>query len=248
MTTRVSVAARIASSSSWRSSLRASRSPVIGSRASTSSPSTAPRRGKTPSSSPSRQTTRCGTERIGTIVQTVRVPVRKLARVGPAAEPVGQQRAHVGQPQRRRRRGRRPPRRTRPSSRCTCRACQPSLGGDRGQRARRRRRAPSSQCVERAGCRPAGRSRRAAGRRTRRAGRPGRPAPLPTSSSGSARSSQAAESSDSATPASSRSSPNSPGVRDVGREPELGAVLGVEGPADAGLARPRCRAGRGRRR
>ena len=31
---------------------------------------------------PTRQTTRCGTERIGTIVHTVRVPVRKLARVG----------------------------------------------------------------------------------------------------------------------------------------------------------------------
>jgi hypothetical protein len=34
------------------------------------------------SSSPSRQTTRCGTERIGTSVQIVRWPVRKFARVG----------------------------------------------------------------------------------------------------------------------------------------------------------------------
>ena len=39
-------------------------------------------RGKTVSSKPTRHTTRCGTERIGTIVHTVKVPVRKLARVG----------------------------------------------------------------------------------------------------------------------------------------------------------------------
>lgn len=38
--------------------------------------------GKTPSSRPIRQTTRWGTDRIGTIVHTVKVPVRKLARVG----------------------------------------------------------------------------------------------------------------------------------------------------------------------
>ena len=54
-------------------------------------------RGNSPSSSPSRQTTRCGTERIGTSVQTVRWPVRKFARVGRPAQPVGEQRAHVGQ-------------------------------------------------------------------------------------------------------------------------------------------------------
>ena len=40
------------------------------------------RRGTTPSSIPSRQTTRCGTDRIGMSVQTVRWPVRKFARVG----------------------------------------------------------------------------------------------------------------------------------------------------------------------
>ncbi len=80
--TNFSVAAPIASSSNCLSSERMSRSPVIGSRASTSSPSTTPCLGNTPSSSPTRQTTRCGTERIGTIVHTVRVPVRKLARVG----------------------------------------------------------------------------------------------------------------------------------------------------------------------
>ena len=72
----------IASSSSWRSSLRASRSPtqrVAGQHVVAVDP---PARGNTPSSSPSRQTTRCGTERIGTSVATVRVPVRKPARVG----------------------------------------------------------------------------------------------------------------------------------------------------------------------
>ena len=58
-----------------------------------------PSRGKTPSSRPTRQTTRCGTERIGTIVHTVSVPVRKFARVGPAGEMSTEQRAHVGQPQ-----------------------------------------------------------------------------------------------------------------------------------------------------
>ena len=71
-----------ASRNSWRSWLRTSRSPTIGSRASTSSPSMEPPRGNTPSSTPSRHTTRCGTDRIGVIVQTVSVPVRKLARVG----------------------------------------------------------------------------------------------------------------------------------------------------------------------
>ena len=79
------MAAPIASSRSWRSSERTSRSPVTGVRARTSSPSTVRCRGKIPSSRPSRQTTRCGTERIGTIVQTVRLPARKLARVGRAA-------------------------------------------------------------------------------------------------------------------------------------------------------------------
>ncbi len=76
------MAASRASSSSWRSSPRRSRSPTTGFRASTSSPSGWAPRGKTPSSSPTRQMTRCGTDRIGTIVQTVRLPVRKFARVG----------------------------------------------------------------------------------------------------------------------------------------------------------------------
>ena len=86
--TRCSWAAQMASRNSCRSSLRTSRSPIRGSRARTSSPSATPWRGNAPSSMPSRQTTRCGTERIGTRVHTVSVPVRKLARVGrPARRP-----------------------------------------------------------------------------------------------------------------------------------------------------------------
>ena len=47
-----------------------------------SSPSRGALRGNASSSRPSRQTMRCGTERIGTSVQMVRWPVRKFARVG----------------------------------------------------------------------------------------------------------------------------------------------------------------------
>ena len=82
MTISRSVAAISASSSIWRSSVRLSRSPTWGSRSTRSSPSRTDLRGNSPSSSPSRQTTRCGTERIGTSVQIVRWPVRKLVRVG----------------------------------------------------------------------------------------------------------------------------------------------------------------------
>ena len=63
--TRCSRAASSASSRSWRSSLRTSRSPTRGLRAVRSSPSRSMWRGKLPSSSPSRHTTRCGMERIG---------------------------------------------------------------------------------------------------------------------------------------------------------------------------------------
>ena len=88
MTTRCSPAAQTASSSSCRSSLRGSRSPTSGSRASRSSPSRTVWRGKVPSSRPSRTTTRWGTERIGTSVQTVSAPVRNPALVGrPARAP-----------------------------------------------------------------------------------------------------------------------------------------------------------------
>ena len=95
--TRCSCAAQTASRNSCRSSLRGSRSPVRGSRASRSSPSATAWRGKLPSSMPSRQTTRCGTDRIGTRVQTVSVPVRNPARVGRPARRVLQQRGDVGQ-------------------------------------------------------------------------------------------------------------------------------------------------------
>ena len=53
-------------------------------------------RGKTPSSTPSRQTTRCGTERIGTIVHMVSSPVRKFARVGrPRSRPPSSERTSL---------------------------------------------------------------------------------------------------------------------------------------------------------
>ena len=80
--TRCSLAAGRASSNSCRSSPRGSRSPRHGSLAMMSSPSGVAVRGNTPSSRPSRHTTRCGTARIGTIVHTVSAPVRKPARVG----------------------------------------------------------------------------------------------------------------------------------------------------------------------
>ena len=79
---RWSRAARRASSSNWRSSLRTSRSPTRGERVVKSSPSRSMWRGKLPSSSPSRHTTRWGIDRMGTSVQTVRCPVQKFARVG----------------------------------------------------------------------------------------------------------------------------------------------------------------------
>ena len=77
-----SVAASSASSSICRSSARGSRSPTCGAASIRSSPSRRARRGNSPSSSPRMHTTRCGTERIGTSVHTVRWPVRKFARVG----------------------------------------------------------------------------------------------------------------------------------------------------------------------
>ncbi|CFE46738.1 Uncharacterised protein [Mycobacterium tuberculosis] len=126
MITRVWVAAPIASSSNCRSSERMSRSPVIGSRASTSSPSGWLSRGNTPSSRPTRHTTRCGTERIGTIVQTVSVPVRKLARVGRPASCASKSARTSGS--RNSGAAREPARAsTSANSRCTCARCQPSL-------------------------------------------------------------------------------------------------------------------------
>ena len=100
VTIRRSRAASRASSRSWRSSVRGLRSPTWGSVSMRSSPSRGARRGKLSSSSPSRQTTRCGTERIGTSVQMVRWPVRKLARVGRPLQALGQEGADLGERQR----------------------------------------------------------------------------------------------------------------------------------------------------
>ena len=98
-------------------------------------------------------------------------------------------------------------RRTRPSSRCTCPACQPSAVDTEVSEA-----TPSSSASSQwsSGWVPVSRSVAARSRSTYSVSRPTRSTcALPTSSSGSARSSQAEESSDSATPVSSRSRPNS---------------------------------------
>ena len=129
-------------------------------------------RGKTPSSRPTRQTTRCGTERIGTIVQTVSVPVRKLARVGrgrPAATAAARAR-------------RRAAARARPPGDDRGRAGElalelrqlPGVVGRHVGRGRGRRRA-AARSTRRRCARPRARSgTRRGGRPARRAGRPGR--------------------------------------------------------------------------
>ena len=171
--TSLSVAATIASRSSWRSSARRSRSPVRGRRASTSSPSTVETRGNTPSSRPTRQTTRWGTDRIGTIVQTVSVPVRKLARVGRPRSRWLQQGAYVGLAQQRARvagarrrsgtaRGRTAP----PATPSACRRSRSAGGRPRPGRS-------SSRSTGRRALGGA-RGRCGGGRRARRTGRRGR--------------------------------------------------------------------------
>ena len=165
-----------------------------------------PSRGNTPSSRPTRQTTRCGTDRIGTIVQTVSVPVRKLARVGrPAswrsssARTSGSRRRRVGA-------------RARVGQHVAELALHlAGLPGvvvvDAGEQADAVARARSAS--RRSGCAPVSRSTTCCSRSTYSASRPARSTRLlPTSSSGSVVSSQACESSDIATPASTRSRPN----------------------------------------
>ena len=129
---RRSVAERSASSRSWRSSVRGSRSPTRGSRRSRSSPSARPLRGKAPSSRPRMHTTRWGTARIGTRVHIVMAPVRKSARVGmPRSRSASSARTSASD--------------SSPAEACpsvvasattsrstasTCTRCQPSAGGD----------------------------------------------------------------------------------------------------------------------
>ena len=84
-------------------------------------------RGNTPSSRPSRQTTRCGTERIGTSVQTVRWPVRKFARVGRPRRRSASSGADLGERQLGRVR-RRPRRRRRRAAAASSARCQASRG------------------------------------------------------------------------------------------------------------------------
>ena len=202
--TSFSVAAPMASSSNCRSSERMSRSPVIGSRASTSSPSTTPSRGNIPSSSPTRQTTRCGTDRIGTIVHTVSVPVRKFARVGRPARWRSSSALMSG-------------------SRISVSACGPAFAStslnSRSTWADCQRSAsgtavnevmPADRAVShsRSGRAPESDSTQVCRRSMYSASRPASSMRLlPTSSSGNVVSSHACESSDIATPASTRSMP-----------------------------------------
>ncbi len=195
----------IASSSSWRSSDLRSRSPVSGRRASTSSPSIHCERGKTPSSRPTRHTTRWGTERIGTIVQTVRVPVRKLLRVGrPASRAVSSARTSAS-------RSRVEPApwpeacSVRLSSRSNCACCHMSASGTRASPRTPSPRAPSQSGTVAAASR---RCRQLSRRSTNSASRPASSTSLlPTSSSGSATPRCTCSSPDSATPVSTRSRP-----------------------------------------
>ena len=231
--TSVSVAATIASRSSWRSSARRSRSPVRGRRARTSSPSTAATRGNTPSSSPTRQTTRWGTERIGTIVQTVSVPVRKLERVG------------------------RP--RSRWRSRARTSACRsrvvgsPAPGVDPGQLAVELRDLPESAggvevsrwTASRQGGRPVGdgRADSAAARKvwrrsTSSANRPtSSRSPSLTSSTGRVPATCRWSSPDIAAPSRTRCMPAAQVLAEAA-EAEAAAVVGVVAPADARRGRP----------
>ena len=144
-----------ASSSSWRSSLRGSRSPTqrVAGQHVVAVVDARPR-GNAPSSSPSRQTTRCGTDRIGTIVQTVRVPVRKFARVGRPRSRSASSAADVGE-----RRAARAPRRrpaARPRRRARARACPAARRRPAWSRSARRAASvePASTHAARAGASP----------------------------------------------------------------------------------------------
>ncbi len=247
---RRSVAASSASSSSWRSSLRGSRSPTCGSSRIRSSPSRGALRGKTPSSRPSRQTTRCGTERIGTSVQIVRWPVRKFARVGrpwrrsassarisgsasgvasTAPPAVASSTTSSRMPLRARRAARRRARRVAVSASAAV--------GDRGR--------PRVDRLRRARARRAPRCSRS----TSSAKRPARSiAPLSTSSSGSTPPNRRWSSSVIVTPTQHAVQARPPGAGGELVELERRAVRGVEAPADAARRDPVLASARGRRR
>ena len=200
VTTSVWPVALIASSSSCRSSAPGSRSPTHGSRARTSSPSRVLCRGNAPSSIPSRQTTRWGTERIGTSVQTVSVPVRKLARVGrPASSGASSARTSASPssavlPSASSRRS--------PSALRSCTSCQPaSAAGAASDRTA----SSSSRVHATAVCFPRASARQASSRSTSSQNRPARSmAAESTSSSGVTSSALPSVTA----PSSSRSSPS----------------------------------------
>ena len=226
--------------------MRGSRSPTCGSSSIRSSPSRGALRGKTPSSRPSRQTTRCGTERIGTSVQIVRWPVRKFARVGRPCRRSASSARTSGSAS-----ASRSPRR-RPSPRATTSS---SSALELARAARRRARAVAVERVggggdrrrpsASIGCGCASASSAACRRSTSSAKRPARSiAPLSTSSSGSTPPNSRCSSSVIVTPSSTRSRPGAPGAGVERVELERRAVRGVEAPADAARRRPspRCRA------
>ena len=138
-------------------------------------------------------------------MQTVRLPARKLARVGPAGEVVVEHRADVGEPQR----ARAPLARVDldPGQLALHLADLPLVGAVDLVSAATPPASPSSHSAS--GRVPVSRSVAATSRSTYSANRPASSTRLlPTSSSGSAVPSQACESSDIATPVSTRSRPN----------------------------------------
>ena len=192
-----------------------------------------PARGNAPSSRPSRQITRCGTERIGTIVATVRVPVRKFARPGRPRS------RSASSPGRRRGRAARPPA-WRPPGRPRCRIRElgarawPVCHASAGVVAVSASRASVSPVIHAASGRSPERSASAAeSRSTNSARRPSRStSPDSTSSSGSAVPSQLPPSM--ATPSRSRSSPAAQVFCGNFVEPVRAAVRGGQPPPHAG--------------
>ena len=174
-----------------------------------SSPSGDVRRGNTPSSRPSRQTTRWGTERIGIRVHIVRWPVRKLARVGRPRSRSASSAADVGETERRRR--------PRPSAGRrfddVVRGCRSSSARCHSSRSRRvgqvvgHRRRAHPPTPARASSPDSSRRCGRAGRGARRGGRRGRCRRESTSSNGSTPSTSVGSSSVIVTPSSRRSSP-----------------------------------------
>ena len=243
--TSVSVAASTASSNSCRSSLRGSRSPVNGPRASTSSPSVTPTRGKTPvvEAEQAHDPVRHGPHR-----HQRRDREHAGAEVGarrPAGEPVGEHRADVGEAEVD---VRRPAPDAQPVELALHLPELPGVG-----RPDRRQRADTvldrlQPVVEGVG------ADEPVGDRSSRVDELGQPADQVDVAAADVVQRQASPpssvplSSDIATPASSRSSPARQVFVVVAVQPEVGPVRRVEAPLDAGLLDPGREQARGRRR